>query len=85
MAAVTIRWERRAAGRDVGDVETVEDTVFVRGCITNGNVSVLKDYVPPASTPAPVYPEPAVEAPKSKVSPEVSSKSEAEPAMAEAE
>lgn len=45
--AVTIRWTQRAAGRDIGDVETVERSVFVDGVIAAGRVEVLAEDLEP--------------------------------------
>jgi len=44
MSEVTIEWTQRAAGRQVGDVETVELTPFVQGCIDGGKVKVVVDH-----------------------------------------
>lgn len=35
MAAVTIQWDQRVAGREPGDIETVEETFFILGCLQN--------------------------------------------------
>lgn len=57
---VTIQWTQRAAGRDVGDQETVELTPFVQGCLDQGRVFIVPD--PAVAPEAHVFPEPAVEA-----------------------
>lgn len=47
MAKAKIKWNMRAAGRDVGHVETVEiDTVFMQGVIKNRVVTVLEVIEP---------------------------------------
>lgn len=43
MSEVKIRWTQRAAGRDVGDEETVERTDFVNAIIEQGRVVVLEE------------------------------------------
>lgn len=43
MSAVIIRWDIRAAGREVGDIETVELTEFVAALIYQGRVTVLDE------------------------------------------
>lgn len=43
MSEVTIRWTQRAAGRDIGEVETVERTAFIDAVIAAGRVDVLEE------------------------------------------
>lgn len=42
MAEATVRWNVRAAGRDVGDVEVFDlDGVFAKGVVASGYVTVI--------------------------------------------
>ena len=61
MSEVTVRWDIRAAGREVGDVETVELTDFVEALIGQGRVTVV-----PAEATFEAEVEAAVAAPKAK-------------------
>lgn len=41
MSEVWVRWDQRAFGREVGDVEEVEKTEFVQNIIDMGRVTVV--------------------------------------------
>lgn len=73
MSEVWIRWDQRAFGREVGEVEEVEKTEFVENIIEQGRVTVVdapKEEKPEAPVAPPallgvVVPGPE-EAPKPK-------------------
>lgn len=65
--SVTIQWTQRAAGRQVGEQETVELTPFVQGCLDQGRAFIVPDPIVGFSPH--VFPEPAVEAVVSDESP----------------
>lgn len=47
MSEIKVRWLIRAAGRDVGHVETVEiDTPFMQGCLSQRRVEIVEAPVP---------------------------------------
>lgn len=61
MSEVTLRWTQRCAGRDIGDVATVERTPFMEALIATGRVDVLSDdteppHPPPSARPAKIKP-----------------------------
>lgn len=81
MSAVTLMWDQRVAGREPGDVETVEETPFIIGCLANLRCHIIDapETSPEVAPEFPVYvgspvddvaPEPAV-AQESDTSPEV--------------
>lgn len=70
MAEVTVRWDIRAMNRDVGDIETFEETEFVAALIHQGRVTVVDASLDPESNqlelPFEAEVEKAVAAPKAK-------------------
>lgn len=50
--SVTIRWTQRAAGRNVGDTETVERTPFIEGVLSAGRAFVVSEDLPESVFPA---------------------------------
>lgn len=64
MSEVTIRWDQRVAGRNIGDVETVEETSFIAACVKQLRCHVVSGPVvapvveapvlSPVATPAPI-------------------------------
>lgn len=72
MSEIWIRWDQRAAGREVGHVEEVEKTDFVKALIEQGRVTVIdapKEEAPVEQAPAllgVVVPEPVEETAKPK-------------------
>lgn len=81
MTEIWIRWDQRAAGREVGEIEEVERTDFVNAIIEQGRVTVVdepKSEEAAAQAPAllgVVMPEPE-EAPKPKAAKKADSKEE---------
>lgn len=83
MSEVWIRWDQRAFGREVGEVEEVEKTEFVENIIDMGRVTVVdapraEEVEAPVQAPAllgVVVPEPE-EAPKPKATKKADSKEE---------
>lgn len=61
--SIKIKWDVNAAGRSVGDEETVELTEFVQGVINGGYAHEIPNDEPEQAEAPHSYPEPAVEAP----------------------
>ena len=57
MAAVTLIWTQRAAGRWPGTFEVTELTPFIQGCIDNSRCYIVKETLAPVAVPAVVTPE----------------------------
>lgn len=60
MSEVRIKWLQRVAGRDEGDVEVVELTPFIEGCVENNRLEIVEhmapDLAPGVSIPEPRLP-----------------------------
>ena len=57
MSEVTLHWDQRVLGRNVGDVETVELTEFMQAILDQGRahiVMVTQDTPEQAEAPAPI-------------------------------